>query len=348
VSAPRAALQPNLVQAFLLSYGLWLVPTLVRWSLGAFEARIVTYEAVAVPVLYLTVLAIIGAAYRVASPRVASLKAACAWSLLAAVPGISVLLGLDYMMGKWYPQFQNPAYNYPQSLGDALLIGLGESISLCTLLAAIVFLPLFARAHEDHDRQLELARRDAELLRIRTHLEPHFILNSLNAVAGLAEDDPGQARELLAALGDLLREATRFKPLHAVRDEITWLQRYVVIHEIRYPGLHAEWDVDPDALDLYCPALILQPLVENAIKHGALRGGGRLVVRAAVVGDRLQLTVEDDGPELLPERVGGSGLAIVRRRLQLEAADATALELGREAGRTVARVRLAIDRRGGA
>ncbi|MCY1053940.1 histidine kinase [Nannocystis sp. SCPEA4] len=345
-SAPRVAPRPNLVQAFAISYGLWLLPTLLRWSLGTFEGRLVAYEGVAVPLLYLAVLAVIGAVYGVAARRGASLKAACAWSLLAAAPAISVLLGLDYMMGQWYPQFHNPELRYPHSLGHALLIGLGESVSLCALLAAIVFLPLFAREHEDRDRELELARRDAELLRVRTHLEPHFILNSLNAVAGLVEDDPAQARELLAALGDLLREATRFEPLHKVRDEITWLQRYVVIHEIRHPRLHATWDVQPETLDLYCPALILQPLVENAIKHGALRGGGQLAVRAAVVGDRLELTVEDDGPELLPERAGGNGLTIVRRRLEIEAAGATALELGREAGRTVARVRLAIDRRG--
>lgn len=340
-------LYPNLLQGFAISYGLWAVPVLLRWSLGLLPGASVALEAAGSLLLHGIVLATIGVVYRAAIRRGASMTVATALSLIAMIPAMTLYLGCEYLLGQWDASLQYPGAAPPPGVGQAVLVALVDSLTLCPFLAALIFLPLFARAHEERNNELELARRDAELLRIRAHLEPHFIINSLNAVAGLIEEDSAQARELLAVLGDLLREATSFKSLHRVRDEMAWLQRYIAIHEMRYSGLlHPELDVDPVTLDLFCPALILQPLVENAIKHGALRGAGYLAVRVAIEDGRLLLTVEDDGPELLPERVDGRGLQIVRRRLKLEAADAAELELGRESGHTTARVRLPLNRAG--
>jgi sensor histidine kinase YesM len=114
-----------------------------------------------------------------------------------------------------------------------------------------------------------------------------------------------------------------------------------MIHELRHPALlHAHWDVAADALSMACPALLLQPLVENAVKHGALRGGGHLTVRALVDDGELALSIEDDGPALGAPRLGGRGLSIIRRRLALEGLRADAFELVREGALTIARVRL--------
>jgi signal transduction histidine kinase len=174
-------------------------------------------------------------------------------------------------------------------------------------------------------RALEAERLQsaADLARLRAHLEPHFLLNTLNAIAGLVTDDPRAARRLLAALGDLLRDATREGEMQPAAAEIEWLRRYAAILEARYEGALAfRWDVEPRANELLLPRLLLQPLVENAVKHGALaRGdGGEVTVTLRVDDARsvLLCTVADNGPGMGPARSGAFGLDAVRRQLALK------------------------------
>lgn len=173
--------------------------------------------------------------------------------------------------------------------------------------------------------ETERLKSEVDLARLRAHLEPHFLLNSLNAIAGLVTDDPRAARRLLAALGDLLRDATRDGEMQPVGAEVEWLQRYAAILEARYEGALAfRWDVDPRASALEVPRLLLQPLVENAVKHGALaRGdGGEVVVTVKLEDgdDVLRCTISDNGPGIgdAPARSGAFGLDAVRRRLSLK------------------------------
>jgi signal transduction histidine kinase len=182
-------------------------------------------------------------------------------------------------------------------------------------------------------RALEAARlrSEAELTRLRGHLEPHFLLNTLNAIAGLVTEEPREARRLLSCLGDLLREAVQetsaLQPLHK---QFAWLRRYGEILEARHRGaLRMTWEISPECDAVLMPRLLLQPLVENAVKHGALRRGdreGRVAVRArAVEGGHLVCEVEDNGPGM-PDadvRDGAFGLQSVRRRLALEAPGAS-------------------------
>jgi LytS/YehU family sensor histidine kinase len=182
-------------------------------------------------------------------------------------------------------------------------------------------------------RALEAARlrSEAELARLRSHLEPHFLLNTLNAIAGLVTDEPREARRLLSCLGDLLRDAVQEteerQPLHK---QIAWLKRYGEILEARHRGvLRIEWDVAPAAERALLPCFLLQPLVENAVKHGALRRGdrdGRVVVRARRSPEGvLVCEVQDNGPGMPDAEVreGAFGLHAVRRRLALEAPGAS-------------------------
>jgi signal transduction histidine kinase len=178
--------------------------------------------------------------------------------------------------------------------------------------------------------EAERLKSDADLARLRAHLEPHFLLNTLNAIAGLVTDDPRAARRLLAALGDLLRDATREDEMQAVGAEVEWLRRYAAIFEARYDGMITfRWDVDPRASELQLPRLLLQPLLENAVKHGALaRGEGGEVVVSVHLDDETRLlrcTVADNGPGIGdgPARSGAFGLDAVRRRLSLKDARAS-------------------------
>jgi signal transduction histidine kinase len=180
--------------------------------------------------------------------------------------------------------------------------------------------------------EAEQLKSAAELARLRSQLEPHFLLNTLNAIAGLVTENPREARRLIACLGDLLRDSLReADELQPLEDEIAWLRRYAEILESRHAGtLCFEWEIAPDARRALVPRLLLQPLVENAVKHGALRRreGGVVTVRAAVdaggAGRKVICTIEDNGPGLpdAEPRAGAFGLRSVRRRLALKFPDA--------------------------
>jgi len=169
-------------------------------------------------------------------------------------------------------------------------------------------------------------RSEAELARLRSHLEPHFLINTLNAIAGLVTEDPREARRLLACLGDLLRDAAQDKSdMAPLAKQMAWLRRYADILEARHRGsLCFQWHVARDSEPFMVPWLLLQPLVENAVKHGALcraDGAGEVIVSAAVRPDgALECIVEDNGPGMLDVdvREGAFGLQSVRRRLELE------------------------------
>lgn len=181
--------------------------------------------------------------------------------------------------------------------------------------------------------EAEQLKSAAELARLRSQLEPHFLLNTLNAIAGLVTEKPREARRLIACLGDLLRDSLHdADELQPLEDEVAWLRRYAEILESRHAGALAfQWEIAPEAKRALVPRLLLQPLVENAVKHGALRrrDGGVVTVRASVDGvngtKRVVCTVEDNGPGLpdAEPRAGAFGLKSVRRRLELKFPDAT-------------------------
>ncbi len=191
-----------------------------------------------------------------------------------------------------------------------------------------VMASIFPFAAEDaRFNRLESARirAAAELSQLRAHLEPHFMLNTLNAIAGLVTEDPKKSRRLLAALGDLLREAVREgQTEYTVEEELGWLRRYAELLEARHEGaLSFEWKMDDDARLALIPRLVLQPLVENAVKHGALKreGGGLVVIAAERMEDSgqawLRCSVTDNGPGLGEPRTGSKGLTLVRAQLRL-------------------------------
>ncbi|MCP3061690.1 histidine kinase [Myxococcus sp. K38C18041901] len=175
--------------------------------------------------------------------------------------------------------------------------------------------------------EAEQLRVSSELARLRSQLEPHFLLNTLNTIAGLVTQSPREARRLIGCLGDLLRDSLQGQDeMQTLDQEVTWLRRYAEILESRHgDALRFDWGIPPEASGVRLPTLLLQPLVENAVQHGALcrAGGGRVVVSATLqrmgTGARLVCTVTDNGPGLPTgdPRSGALGLHVVRRRLEL-------------------------------
>lgn len=180
--------------------------------------------------------------------------------------------------------------------------------------------------------QLTQARLDA----LRTQLNPHFLFNTLNAISALVERDPKGVRRMIARLSDLLRytleESTDQEvPLHK---ELDVLEEYIELMQIRFQGkLDVSMHVDAAARDALVPSLILQPIVENALKHGVgqLSGGGRIRLDARRVGNDLVVTVTDNGPGPGGGEAG-VGLSNTRERLQQLYDRSTAVTLGVAAG----------------
>lgn len=270
--------------------------------------------------------------------RGVGLRASIFLGLLATVPLIVLSYLLILAVAETFPSLPLLDPTEPRNALFHLATGLGDSLPMLAVWSGLIFLPQALRANEERSAEIALLRHEAELLRLRSHLEPHFVLNTLNAIAGLLGDEPEKAQELLASLGDLFRDATGFREVHQLRNEIAWLERYAAIHELRHgERLEFSWDIAEEARDITCPTLLLQPLVENAIMHGALkRERGRVRVAAVRQGDRLRIEISDDGPSLGPRRSLGKGLSIVERRLALEGAAEGSFSLERRGEWTVA------------
>nr|MBA3317667.1 histidine kinase [Gemmatimonadales bacterium] len=203
---------------------------------------------------------------------------------------------------------------------------LGADLLLYCLVAAAT--EAVANAWESRRRGIAAAIYAGQLAEARLHvlsaqLQPHFLFNTLHAISALIWEDPARADRLLARLSEMLRLTLRSNTRveTTLAEEVALLRRYAEIQEARYGDrLRVEFDVEPAVRAAMVPRLILQPLVENAIRHGITRRitPGRVDVRAWEGEGRLHLAVSDDGVGL---RRGGQmregvGLSITRARLQ--------------------------------
>jgi LytS/YehU family sensor histidine kinase len=179
------------------------------------------------------------------------------------------------------------------------------------------------RERELRATQLEAELAQSQLQRLKMQLQPHFLFNALNAISTLIETDPEAADRMLSQLASLLRESLRADAPHEVslREELSFLDRYLEIEKTRFADrLRVSFAVDPDILDARVPSLLLQPLVENAIRHGVSRraDGGRVDVRAWRENGSLRLEVRDDGPGLPEAAFESSGIGLANTRARLE------------------------------
>lgn len=154
-------------------------------------------------------------------------------------------------------------------------------------------------------REAELAAQlsEARLEALRAQLHPHFLFNTMHAISAFLRDEPEKAESMLAELADLLRTVLERTDEQTVSlaDEVDFIQRYLSIQRTRLGDRFvAELECPPDLAEARLPAMLLQPLVENAAEHGVARrrGSGRVAVRIAREDDRIRLEISDDGPGL--------------------------------------------------
>ena len=214
------------------------------------------------------------------------------------------------------------------------------------------------RERERHAEQLAAQLAESQLAALRMQLQPHFLFNSLNAITALVRDnESGGAVRALTLLGDVLRATLRAGTANAVTlaDEVDFIRRYLEIEQVRFADrLRVEYDVPTTLLDALVPTFILQPFVENALRHGIMsaRAGGRITISArAVNDDRLELLVTDDGRGLAraaedPSTTsGGIGIANARARVSRMYPDGSVTVADSVSGKgVVARVEIPLER----
>ena len=236
------------------------------------------------------------------------------------------LAGLEWLLNPW-------ASDHLPAFGR-LWRGrfLENMLAYAILYATLVAIGYALRKREQVARQNELLAK-ARLDALRQQIEPHFLFNSLNAIVSLIrEERPADAIEVTVELGDLLRRVLdeSSRQLVPLFEELDFLGKYLDIQKVRFGDrLDVAIDRASDLATAEVPALLLQPLAENAIKHGIGRRveGGRLDIRVARTEDRLTIAVENDGPPLPPRREDGIGLANIRARLFSLYGDQAALDI---------------------
>jgi len=224
-------------------------------------------------------------------------------------------------------------------------------LAICACAPIVVGIPLKIWNAIRIDQQLEEQRRllmEARLDALQRQINPHFLFNTLNSIASLVRSKPELAREMIVKLANILRmllkERDAFVPFG---DELALTDDYLDIEVVRFgEKLKVVKEIAPETLPIVVPSMLLQPLLENSIKHGLEPRihGGTVTLRSRLEGERLVIEVEDDGVGISPERSAptaggvvrpgtGIGMRNVRERMEVLYGDAAVVEINSRPGR---------------
>jgi len=214
--------------------------------------------------------------------------------------------------------FQYPLYRVLLSI-----LGIGNQIFIISL-ALSYLLVAFENSRNAERRAMELRflAQSAELKALRMQIDPHFLFNSLNSISALTVNNAEGARSMTMTLADFFRKSLLFgaKEVISLKEELSLLNHYLDIEKIRFgKRLTVEQNIDESALNCLIPPLLLQPLLENAIKHGISNtiDGGTILISAQKKSDRLFVAMENPiDPDAPRKRGMGLGMDIVKKRLQ--------------------------------
>jgi len=233
-----------------------------------------------------------------------------------AVLGLTLLITLLFSIVGWWWLESRPALF--EDLGP-LILPLTRNLAIAGIVTLIALRYFYVQHHWKRNVEAE-ARARLQALQARIH--PHFLFNALNTIASLIHGRPDQAEQAVLDLADMLRSALAYQERITLKAELELTRRYLAIESLRLgERLRVDWQLDEDLpLDLPTPALLLQPLVENAIHHGIQRlpEGGTLTIRIERQPRALRITVANPRPS---DRVPSTGQGIaqhnIRQRLRL-------------------------------
>ncbi|MCW3089672.1 MAG: sensor histidine kinase [Ferruginibacter sp.] len=198
-------------------------------------------------------------------------------------------------------------------------------IGCCTMLSLVWYSQVDQKADHQHRLDMERLAREAELNKLRQQLQPHFLFNSLNSISALTGSQPEKARHMIQQLADFLRGTLKKEEQQwtTLGEELEYLQLYLDIEKVRFGyRLQTRIECAEDVLKMKLPSMLLQPLVENAIKFGLYDTIGEVTIfiSAKKVNELLEITVQNPFDELTaaPVKGTGFGLASIKRRLFLQ------------------------------
>jgi hypothetical protein len=248
---------------------------------------------------------------------------------------------LFYVVGFHFGLHFSVRWSYPSPptllavLRHAVSMFLITDLLVCVVLVSSLYALGWWQAYRSEQlRSAELERRlaNANLAALRMQLHPHFLFNTLQSIAGLVTEDAGTARRMIVALGDFLRLTLEdcTVALRSLSDELEFVRLYIAIEKMRFGDrVTVEYVIAPETAGALLPYLILQPLVENAIRHGAARIARPVVIslRAERRNGDLHLTLENDGPQTSRVFQPGLGISNTLERLRMHYGDAFQFEL---------------------
>jgi signal transduction histidine kinase len=222
-----------------------------------------------------------------------------------------------------------------------LVYWFGMGVVLYFLSAGLHYAALAVEASRNAERRASEARtlaREAELQALRMQINPHFLFNCLHSIAALATQDGARAREMCVRLAGFLRSSLGLGGSECIplSEELALARSYLEVERVRFgERLRVEEEIEPECEACAAPALLLQPLIENAVKHGiaGLLEGGTIRIAALRHGPLVSIAIDNPfDPETTAPAKMGIGLAHVRRRLRVRYGDRAALEAGPSGG----------------
>ncbi len=218
-----------------------------------------------------------------------------------------------------------------------LLSVLGEELYLVSLAIAYLFVAFEVSRNAERDTfELKLLAQSSELKVLRMQINPHFLFNSLNSINALILQKPEKAREMTTLLADFFRKSLQFgsKDTITLGEEFSLLTNYLDIERIRFGArLQVEQKINDSVLSCLVPPLLLQPILENAVKYGITNSveNGMVRIKADVKNERIFITVENTHEEERQTKKGtGFGLSIVRKRLHAIFGNNSDVQLSRD------------------
>jgi two-component system LytT family sensor kinase len=239
---------------------------------------------------------------------------------------------------------------YPLRLFSLNAHGFAVKVAICVCSAVVVAIPLKIWNASRIEIKLKEQKRlvlEARFDALQRQINPHFLFNTLNSIASLVRFRPEMAREMIVQLGNILRALLKDHDAYVpFREELTFTDDYLGIEVVRFGAekLRVVKEIDPETLELLVPCMLLQPLIENGIKHGLepRLQGGTITLRSRILGTKLIVEVEDDGvgmPEGRVREVGfvsrgaGIGMRNVRERLEVLYGNSARFEVFSRPGR---------------
>ncbi len=269
---------------------------------------------------------------------------------ILAIAWISVWLASGYLL-MLIMLGDDPVYRH--FLNISLLWKIIEGVLLYVVAVLVYYLYRYiGQLNEQASNEIYLNKlvKDSELNLLKSQINPHFLFNGLNSVNALIIKDPQQAQEMLVALSDYLRYTVlsiRQEVSH-LQEEIENIERYLSIEKLRFGDkLNYEFHIAPDSLSIAIPSMLLQPLFENAIKHGVYESIGAVNITAKAHKESNYLCIEvsnDFDPENVGQRKGsGTGLKNISERLRLSYGTAASLQTKVLDGKYTAMLKIPID-----